>query len=130
MSWTEENWQSKYGDLDEVDTGFWTRHVEEIKDWARLAPVVGSAVEGVNPRGGYMPASVFSKEIEDPATRMIDAAAEQDIEEASDPELIGLRRAVTKETIQTDRSDDLFRRLGNVRMSDEQIARLKKQENV
>ena len=130
LSWTEENWQSKYGDLDEVDTGFWTRHVEEIKDWARLAPVVGSAVEGVNPLGGYMPASVFSKEIDDPATRMIDAAAEQDIEEASDPELIGLRRAVTKETIQTDRSDDLFRRLGNVRMSDEQIERLKKQENV
>ena len=77
-----------------------------------------------------MPASVFSKEIDDPATRMIDAAAEQDIEEASDPELIGLRRAVTKESIQTARSEDLFRRLGNVRMSDEQIERLKKQENV
>ncbi len=133
ISWTDERWEKEVGNLDGVNTSWWRRNVtEELKDWARYLGPMGASLETVSPVG-YNPMAnamrIKNTEIPDPATRMLETIEEVDTEEGTSPDLVALRQATTKDIV-TDSPDDLFRKLGNVRMSDRQIEYLKKQGNV
>jgi len=92
MSWDSEDWAKRGYDEEKLknqDIGFVKRHIEEFKDYGRMLSVVGSSVGGQNPLGGVLPTTLGSVD------RMEETIQEVDIDEATDPDLINYRKAVT-----------------------------------
>lgn len=92
MSWDSEDWAKRGYDEEKLknqDIGFVKRHIEEFKDYGRMLSVVGSSIGGQNPLGGALPTALGSVD------RMEETIQEVDIDEATDPDLINYRKAVT-----------------------------------